>query len=166
MWDAILLFALEDFPTFRSELILSSLPIISRSLWLKICLGGLFVISLQCTRSFFLASPDILTSSPDIWLNLTVALRRTFSIFAGLVRHVRRTSCRLCGSKIPSLGKEFLVQHRDHGIALSIQWFCIESKQVPLRNWSTLIPFWEVNWKKIIRVKKNYQSVATVGAII
>ncbi len=44
---------------------------------------------------FFWASPDILTSSPDIWLNLTVALRRTFSVFAGLVRHVRRTSCRL-----------------------------------------------------------------------
>ncbi len=29
--------------------------------------------------------------------------------------------------KIPSLDKEFLLQHRDHGIALSIQWFFIES---------------------------------------
>ncbi len=44
---------------------------------------------------FFWASPDILASLPDIWLNLPVALRQTFFIFAGLVRHVRRTSCRL-----------------------------------------------------------------------
>ena len=41
---------------------------------------------------FFLTSPDMLTSSPDIWLNSRVALRRTF-FFA---RHVQRTSCRLC----------------------------------------------------------------------
>ena len=28
---------------------------------------------------------------------------------------------------IASLGKEFLLEHRDHGIALSIQWFFVES---------------------------------------
>ncbi len=35
-----------------------------------------------------------------------------------------------CGSKImkiPSLDKELLLQHRDHEIALSIQWIFIES---------------------------------------
>ncbi len=40
----------------------------------------------------FLASPDIWTFSPDIWLNLTAALCRTFWKFAGHVRRVRRTS--------------------------------------------------------------------------
>ena len=29
--------------------------------------------------------------------------------------------------KIPSLNKESIVQHRDNGIVLSIQWFFIES---------------------------------------
>ena len=43
----------------------------------------------------FLASPDIWSFLPDIWLNLTAALRRIFWKFAGHVRRVRRTSHRL-----------------------------------------------------------------------
>ena len=30
--------------------------------------------------------------------------------------------------KIPSLDKEFLLQHHDHEFALSIQWYFIESE--------------------------------------
>ena len=39
----------------------------------------------------FWASPDISSFSPDIWLNLTTVLRRTFPKFAGHVRRILRT---------------------------------------------------------------------------
>ncbi len=50
---------------------------------------------LQCIRRFFLASPDILIFSPDIWLDVIGSPFRTFLIFGGLAQHVRCTSCRL-----------------------------------------------------------------------
>ena len=56
-----------------------------------------------------------------------------------------------CGGKvmkIPSLDKEFLLQHREHEFALSIQWFFIESARLDLpsatkRNYPRV---WSKEW--------------------
>ncbi len=77
---------------------------------------------------FFWASPDIWTSSPDIWLNLTGALRRTFFIFAGLVQHVRRTSCRLV--------------LLDFVIELIWNILCISSRIIALSLFATIYRYW------------------------
>ncbi len=51
---------------------------------------------IMCRHYYYYITSSVrevfLSFSPDIWLNLTAALRRTFWKFAGHVRRVRRTS--------------------------------------------------------------------------
>lgn len=54
-----------------------------------------YLSHLPSVKKFFLASQDILASPPDIWSSLTGVLCWTFSTFAGIVRHIRWTLCRL-----------------------------------------------------------------------
>ena len=61
-------------------------------------------------------------------MNLTGALRRTFFIFAGLVQHVRRTSCRLV--------------LLDFVIELIWNILCISSRIIALSLFATIYRYW------------------------
>ncbi len=71
-------------------------------------------------------------------------------------------SGKYCGSKIPSLGKEFLVQHCDHGIASSIQWFCIESA---CDTWHLITQTQICMFEPCYRVHENNSDLFTLGVI-
>ncbi len=61
-----------------------------------VCITGEILTEKKIEKSeyakLFWASPDSWSFSPDIWLNSTSALRRTFPNFAGHVRRVRQIS--------------------------------------------------------------------------
>ena len=83
-----------------------------------------------------------------------------FSLLKWTHTYILIHPAKYCGSKImkiPSLDKEFILQHCDHGFSLSIQGFFIESVEAKI----TLLQFFgpiSINYGPISKTKKSWYT--------